>query len=95
MNSNSINDKNKPHTEPKMNSTDNLIQLTWDELYQNLISDIIAAYDKMAILDVLMEMGDADYRKTLENEKLELLAKMKERDDLFYKRAYQHFSMFF
>ena len=95
MNSNSINDKNKPHTEPKINSTDSLIQWSWDEMYQNLIADIIKAHQKMTGLEIMIERVDPEYQKTFEIEKQKLLAKMKERDDLFYKRAYQHFSMFF
>ena len=71
------------------------IQRDWNEMYQNLIADIIKAHQKMTGLEIMIERVDPEYQKTFEIEKQKLLAKMKERDDLFYKRAYQHFSMFF
>lgn len=71
------------------------IQWEWNEMYQNLVTDIIRAHEIMSGLEILIERVDPEYQKTLEIEKQELLEKMKKRDELFYKKAYQHFSLLF
>lgn len=78
MKRNSMNDKKKTFSEPTIRCLGGPLNQEWDEKYQNLIIEIVDGVAKMAAMNNLTGMGDPDFQKKIEIEKLELLGVLKD-----------------
>jgi hypothetical protein len=76
MNSNSINDKNKPLDAPSIELMGTPTIRDWDTNIQKLIIDLVDGQQKLAELDKLMESDDPKFRKKVEMEMVDLMGDM-------------------
>lgn len=76
MNSNSINDKNKPLDAPSIERMGTPTIRDWDTNIQKLIIDLVDGQQKLAELDKLMESDDPKFRKKVEMEMVDLMGDM-------------------